>query len=139
VFFRKKKERLNTIQVTADGPFDVSGDFAIKGQEPLEQAFLCRCGASKNKPFCDGSHQSAGFKDDGLGGKQPRIAQMRPVGNVTLNPVQGGSLLVNGPHQVLSAHGEVIHCGETSVLCRCGKSARKPFCDGRHSQVNFED
>ncbi|WP_446745682.1 CDGSH iron-sulfur domain-containing protein [Silvibacterium acidisoli] len=139
MFFRKKKERPNTIQVTADGPFEVSGDFAVKGREPLDHAFLCRCGASKNKPFCDGSHQCTGFKDDGLSGKQPRVAEIKPVGRMTLNPVDGGALLVNGPHQVLSAGGEIIHRGETSVLCRCGNSARKPFCDGRHAQVNFEN
>jgi len=31
----------------------------------LEQTWLCRCGQSKRKPFCDGSHKSAGFIADG--------------------------------------------------------------------------
>jgi CDGSH-type Zn-finger protein/uncharacterized Fe-S cluster protein YjdI len=30
-----------------------------------EKVFLCRCGASKNKPFCDGSHKDAGFQAPG--------------------------------------------------------------------------
>jgi CDGSH-type Zn-finger protein len=31
--------------------------------ETGEKVFLCRCGASKNKPFCDGSHRRVGLKD----------------------------------------------------------------------------
>ena len=36
-------------------PFDLGGKPAI---------YLCRCGASKNRPFCDGAHKTAGFQAD---------------------------------------------------------------------------
>lgn len=55
------------IQVTRDGPYRVTGGVDLKGQAwgegtSREHYTLCRCGASKNKPFCDGSHWHAGFK-----------------------------------------------------------------------------
>ena len=57
------------ITVTKDGPYAVVGRVrmdAIQGQGASSEHYtLCRCGASKNKPFCDGSHWSAGFKDGG--------------------------------------------------------------------------
>jgi CDGSH-type Zn-finger protein len=51
-----------------DGPYAVTGGIELMGVEPGEGASkehytLCRCGASKNKPFCDGSHWEVGFKD----------------------------------------------------------------------------
>ena len=56
--------------VTKDGPYAVEGAVDIElnggawGQGASPDRFtLCRCGASKNKPFCDGSHWDAGFKD----------------------------------------------------------------------------
>lgn len=57
----------SAITVMKDGPYAVLGvellgvDFA-KGV-PRERYTLCRCGASKNKPFCDASHAAVGFKD----------------------------------------------------------------------------
>lgn len=57
------------VTVVRDGPYAVRGGIGLVGQEMGEGASeeryaLCRCGASKNKPFCDGSHQKAGFRDD---------------------------------------------------------------------------
>ena len=57
-----------SITVTKDGPYEVVGDVQLLSQTWGEGALterytLCRCGASKNKPFCDGSHWSIGFKD----------------------------------------------------------------------------
>ena len=55
------------IKVLDNGPFIVQGDFSVTdgdGQEfpNKEQVALCRCGASANKPFCDGAHAKAGFE-----------------------------------------------------------------------------
>jgi CDGSH-type Zn-finger protein len=60
-------DRPPAIQMTRDGPYRVTGGVELKGQDrgegvSREHYTLCRCGASKNKPFCDGSHWQAGFK-----------------------------------------------------------------------------
>ncbi|HEX5130277.1 MAG TPA: CDGSH iron-sulfur domain-containing protein [Usitatibacter sp.] len=55
-----------SIEVTKDGPYAVLG-MELQGVPfaqgvPTQRYTLCRCGASKNKPFCDGSHYEVGFK-----------------------------------------------------------------------------
>jgi CDGSH-type Zn-finger protein/uncharacterized Fe-S cluster protein YjdI len=52
-----------------DGPLKLSGNLEIvsgtgRTINRVTQAFLCRCGQSKNKPYCDGSHKAAGFVAD---------------------------------------------------------------------------
>ncbi len=56
------------ITVRQNGPLLVEGDdVTLAGPDgaelPLERRpfALCRCGASENKPFCDGSHNRIGF------------------------------------------------------------------------------
>jgi CDGSH-type Zn-finger protein len=54
-------------RVMPNGPLHAKGNFTIldsngKTVEITDEAFLCRCGASKNKPFCDGSHRTSGAK-----------------------------------------------------------------------------
>ncbi|HEX3755259.1 MAG TPA: CDGSH iron-sulfur domain-containing protein [Rhizomicrobium sp.] len=53
-----------------DGPLTVEGNLEIctaSGRTIARETktWLCRCGHSANKPFCDGSHRKAGFKDEG--------------------------------------------------------------------------
>ena len=49
-----------------NGPIEVIGTVKISGQygekESKDPIHLCRCGGSKNKPYCDGSHRANGFK-----------------------------------------------------------------------------
>ncbi|MGV3709298.1 MAG: (4Fe-4S)-binding protein [Gemmatimonas sp.] len=57
-----------SIRVRRNGPLFVRGSIhvtGIDGEEILtdERCALCRCGQSKRKPFCDGSHQESGFRD----------------------------------------------------------------------------
>ena len=65
----RDQDREPVVQATKDGPFAVQGAIAIEGvaqgEGASEEHFaLCRCGESKNKPFCDGTHWPVHFKSD---------------------------------------------------------------------------
>lgn len=66
-----------TITPTENGPFRVDGLEAItnladgQATELTGTTFLCRCGASGNKPFCDGSHVRVGFSGEVTPDRQP--------------------------------------------------------------------
>jgi CDGSH-type Zn-finger protein len=56
-----------TVQVLPKGPYLVTGtinlvDASGNKIEAGEKIALCRCGASTNKPFCDGAHSKVGFE-----------------------------------------------------------------------------
>jgi len=56
------------VVVSKDGPYQVEGGIELLGAvfgagASHEHYCLCRCGASKNKPFCDGSHWDVKFRD----------------------------------------------------------------------------
>ena len=54
------------ITVLKSGPLKVEGEMKLilpNGEEKVHNnAFLCRCGASSKKPFCDGTHKKIGFE-----------------------------------------------------------------------------
>lgn len=60
----KNKERVK-IEVLENGPLRVTGNFVLKDlkrnrEESSDFIELCLCGRTKNKPFCDGSHEKPG-------------------------------------------------------------------------------
>lgn len=201
-----------TIQPAQNGPYLVKGATTVvrnadgKAFEAKGSCALCRCGGSRNKPFCDGTHASNGFKSarsderlpdkidhyEGTGisihdnrglcahagvctdnlpevfriGQEPwidpdgaeaaRVAQVVarcPSGalSYTLNQrlyrdtgdAESISFAPNGPYVVCGAQLEGVdppqgfsdHC----TLCRCGGSKNKPFCDGTHWNLKFDE
>ncbi len=181
---------------------------------------LCRCGASKNKPFCDGTHSVIRFSSKNSTSKENDINKVtikdkrrdypgkeitihdnrkicshaaecvnnlppvfklgsRPWINAdgsglqdiinTIRKCPSGALsysvdgieyrdpkeqsnptvtvLKNGPYHItggIELIGEHVEFGEGAskehyTLCRCGASENKPFCDGTHRSINFND
>ncbi|MEU2351341.1 CDGSH iron-sulfur domain-containing protein [Modestobacter sp. NPDC049651] len=56
----------------------------------------------------------------------------------TITPYVDGPLIVRGTFRLVDTDGQEIDPGRRTVaLCRCGKSAIKPFCDGSHKRAGF--
>lgn len=176
---------------------------------------LCRCGMSKNKPFCDGSHKNldpnevdltetatfqpelrsseliqgperslsddekfcafARFCDAGqrvwnevqLQGQAAKdltlkMAHHCPGGrlivwdNATQTPIEtyedasvsliedvmnrcSGPIMLRGGIPLKSSNGKYYEVRNRQALCRCGQSRNKPFCDGTHASMKFQD
>ena len=57
----------------------------------------------------------------------------------TIVPYEDGPLIVRGDFELRTPDGNPIDPGRgTIALCRCGKSAVKPFCDGTHKVIRFK-
>ena len=128
---------VNLAAVREAGPYGFRGDLRLSGEFPGFRVTLCRCGASRNKPFCDGSHHEVGFA--ATGEPPTGAADMLPVrnGELSIDPEPNGPLRVSGNLEITSGTGRVIARVETARLCRCGGSQTKPFCDGTHSKIGF--
>jgi CDGSH-type Zn-finger protein len=65
----RDQDREPIITIAPNGPYVVAGGPELLGEErgqgaSTEHYTLCRCGGSKNKPFCDGTHWHIKFRDD---------------------------------------------------------------------------
>jgi CDGSH-type Zn-finger protein len=204
------------IQPAPNGPLIIEGLTNMRDMEGEVECqakmALCRCGASGNKPFCDGTHAQTGFSSDkstdrtedridSFAGKQITIHDNRSIcahaGRCTeglpdvwrmkqepwIDPdaatpeeiiaviracpsgalsytIQGSEIGGNddrsaepsavfiakgGPYAVsgdVQLDGDAFGMGADKgafTLCRCGASKNKPFCDGTHWSVTFDE
>jgi CDGSH-type Zn-finger protein len=220
------------ITITKNGPYVVSGDVPLsieiitnnkegyswdwkKGKtfETTSEYYLCRCGQSANKPFCDGTHTHIHFNGKETASKDPyekqaqimagptlklsdaenlcafarfcdpggkiwslientddpkvrdlviREAMHCPSGRLTLHdkktgkeiedrlspsiaviedpPLKcSGPIWVRGGITIESHDGKHYETRNRVTLCRCGASQNKPFCDGSHASIKFND
>jgi CDGSH-type Zn-finger protein/uncharacterized Fe-S cluster protein YjdI len=133
---------VNTVRIAPRGPLYLRGRIRILSEEaPVEdsRAALCRCGASKNKPFCDGRHERTGFNDPGLvlddvPARRTSIEEPAEEDVLRVHVMPDGPLVVAGHFELIDAAGESQSCTRLE-LCRCGASATPPFCDGSHLRL----
>jgi CDGSH-type Zn-finger protein len=217
------------IKILKNGPYVVSGNVPLtekiivpkgNGYEFIdgrlfsqsEQYALCRCGKSKNAPFCDGSHEKTGFdgtetaskakfedraellegpeldllddhrcafarfchREDGTAwtltknSDNPKYREeaiiaasecpagrlvaadkagnifepeYEPAISIIQDPEKGvsGGIFVKGKIPIESSDGYIYEVRNRVVLCRCGESTNKPFCDTTHIHIEFSD
>jgi CDGSH-type Zn-finger protein/uncharacterized Fe-S cluster protein YjdI len=128
---------VNVIRLRESGPYVVHADLDLTHQSQMFRATLCRCGKSKNKPFCDGAHDTFGFAATG----ERALIEAAPLaergGTLSVDPTKDGPLAVTGNVEIVGGSGQTIKRTAKTFLCRCGGSANKPFCDGTHAKIGF--
>lgn len=131
----------NVVVVSPNGPLIARGRIRIEDSDgktiaEAHEVFLCRCGHSGNKPFCDGAHQRNGFTDaaefrdekaETPMGKEALVITVRPH----------AMLIAKGPMAIQSEDGGFNTTRNKAALCRCGHSNNKPFCDASHKVCGF--
>ena len=202
------RKRKPTITVVKNGPYIIKGLEHFKDSKGRELAAqptmsLCRCGASKKKPYCDGYHTRIGFagekdpsrvpvkinewkgkritivdnsdvccRDRSCVNNLPQVFEEEnpdaatvkeiietirkcPSGALTykmggrhcqafnrepaITVAQNGPLKVVGGIRLKDEMQSQPACPEHYTLCRCGHSQNKPFCDGSHLDVGFQE
>lgn len=129
---------VNIVRVRENGPLAIEGELLLRGA-PMAgvRATLCRCGMSKNKPFCDGAHVEAGFRASGEPEAKEAPALEVRNGPVDLQPLPNGPLKIAGNLEVVSGTGRTVGKVRQAFFCRCGQSQNKPYCDGSHKAAGF--
>ncbi|HSW03329.1 ferritin-like domain-containing protein [Aquabacterium sp.] len=128
---------VNQLRIRENGPYALHAALSVAGRDDGFRATLCRCGASKNKPWCDGSHAEAGFVASG----EPASGSVEPLarrdGPLAVTPMKNGPLRLRGNLEICAGTGRTVARITEAALCRCGQSKNKPFCDMSHLAAGF--
>jgi CDGSH-type Zn-finger protein len=198
--------------ITHDEQGNPTGYTRIKTFSPPPIYALCRCGLSKNKPFCDGAHVAGAFQGTTTATHEPYASQAKqtagdgitlfddfalcidaafcdvgdkvwnytkesadpasksmaieqaklcPSGRLVMHDGEGApiepsfepsimilqdpsqncsaAIWVRGGIEIFDEDSKPYEIRNRQTLCRCGKSANKPFCDGKHYSAAFND
>jgi len=128
---------VNVVRVRENGPLAFHAQLQLQNEAPRFRATLCRCGASRSKPFCDSAHAGLGFSATGEPATQDSAPLAQRDGPLSVTPQPNGPLLVSGNLEVVSGTGRTVLRTRKAAFCRCGASASKPFCDGSHARIGF--
>ena len=141
----ERPQRPTVVWPIEDGPLLMIGDLEVRGPdgEPVThetRLTLCRCGLSHNQPFCDNSRRRRKWKS-GPSTDPPQAppAPRQHAGEQATMVVarRDASFDVRGDLRIYHFDGrEMVDAGRV-LLCRCGQSATKRFCDSSHERAGF--
>ena len=131
------KPLVNTLHVRENGPYALKADLNLNDEAVCTRLTLCRCGASKNKPYCDGSHSDISFIATGEPKHVESLVLAKRNGVLEVTPVKDGPLMLKGNIEICAGTGKTVNRVEKTALCRCGASKNKPYCDGSHKSIGF--
>jgi len=136
---QEPKPDVNIMRIRENGPYAFLAELNIDNKNQGYRATLCRCGQSKNKPFCDGAHVDAKFAASG----EPLTIKADSLdnrdGKLKINRLNDGPLHVQGNVEICAGTGRIVLRTDEVKLCRCGNSKNKPICDGSHIGAGFID
>jgi CDGSH-type Zn-finger protein/uncharacterized Fe-S cluster protein YjdI len=141
----EEPHRPTVVMPIEDGPLLLTGDLDVRRPDGSEIAHetrltLCRCGMTHNQPFCDNSHLRRHWQSgpDHPPPDDRSEPDAEAAGRATrIVPRENGPLELEGHLRICDRGGEPLGDLPRTLLCRCGRSADKPYCDGSHNPGAF--
>ena len=129
---RSLPDRANALRPADRGPPDQVDRVANRGRRGCGALSGPGPGERDRRPHRH-SHPPAPTLQD----HQDRLRK-EDMPDVTITPTEDGPYMVSGPVVLTAPDGRVIEHPDPMMMCRCGHSSNKPFCDGTHATIDFD-